>query len=231
LIRRLSTLVFVSLTLAGCGSTGRTATTTPTLVVGPRGGVKAAELDVESGASSLTLRTANLGGDLYRVSTPSGSGVSPSVVRQGNRYQVFLHGNGPGPAAVVVLLSRSVSWSIRLDGGSSDLVADLRTGTVRDVDLVAGNAHVSLVLPNPHGTVGVQMAGGASQFTIRAPQAVPVRIALDGGAGTVALDGATHTGIAGGTVFAPPSWSTASDRYNVVATAGVSSLTLTHGPA
>jgi hypothetical protein len=142
-------LLVVAPLIAGCGSTDRATTTTPTIVVGALGDTKAAELDVESGASSLTLRTASLGGDLYRVSTTSGSGVSPAVVRQGSRYQVFLHGNGPGPAAVVVLLSRAVAWSIRLDGGSSDLVADLGSGTVRDVDLVAGNAHVSLVLPNP----------------------------------------------------------------------------------
>lgn len=198
------------------------------MVVGARGGASAAELDVESGATSLTLRTANLGGDLYRVSTPSGSGVSPSVVRQGNRYQVSLNGKGPGPAVLLVLLSRSVSWSLRLDGGSSDLVVDLGSGTVRDVDLVAGNARARLVLGNPRGTVPVQLAGGASQFTIRAPRAVPVRVALDGGAGTVILDGATHTGIVDGTVFMPPSWATAGDRYNVVATGGVSSLTLTH---
>jgi hypothetical protein len=227
--RRLLVLLSVSPLIAGCGGSADPATTTtPTMAVGAKSGTKAAELDVESGASSLTLRTANLGGDLYRVSTTSGSGVSPSVVRQGSRYQVFLHGNGPGTADVVVLLSRSVAWSIRLDGGSSALVANLGSGTVRDVDLVAGNAHVSLVLPNPHGTVGVQMAGGASQFRIRAPQGVPVRIAVDGGAGTIILNGVTHAGIAGGTVFAPPSWSTATDRYNVVATGGVSSLTLTH---
>jgi hypothetical protein len=219
-------LLVLSLLLAGCGSTGRAAAIRSTVAVAPQGAVSGAQLDIQSGAGSLTLRTRNLGADLYRISTPAGSGLSPVVVRHGNRFQVFLRGHGPGPAALTVLLSSSAVWSIRLDGGSSDLVADLGTGRLRDLDLVAGNAHVSLVLPQPHGTVPVRVAGGASQLTIRAPRAAPVRFELDGGAGSAVLDGTSHTGIAGGTVFTPPLWSSAANRYDVVASAGVGSIAL-----
>ncbi|MFC7760502.1 hypothetical protein ACFQY4_22570 [Catellatospora bangladeshensis] len=40
------------------------------------------------------------------------------------------------------------------------------------------------------------------------------------------VDGVRRSGIAGGTVFTPPGWADAADRYDVDATAGVSTLTV-----
>ncbi len=213
---------------AGCGSGGSTTTTTDggTQVAGALDGSRVAELDVESGASSVTVRAAALGGDLYRVSTPSGAGIRPDVVRHGGRVQVFLVSAGSGPAAVTVLVARGVRWELRFDGGATDVVANLGGARLSSVDFVAGDSHIGLTLPAPHGSVPVRMAGGASQFTIEVPSGVPVRTSLDGGAGSVELDGVTHTGVAGGTVFTPFGWTAAADRYDVVAQAGVSALTV-----
>jgi hypothetical protein len=47
-----------------------------------------------------------------------------------------------------------------------------------------------------------------------------------GGAGSVRIDGAVHTGIPGGTVYTAAGWDSATDRYLIDNTAGVSSLTL-----
>jgi hypothetical protein len=49
-------------------------------------------------------------------------------------------------------------------------------------------------------------------------------VVIDGGAAHVSLDGVTHTGVAAGSVFSSPGWSSAHDRYELHARGGVSSL-------
>jgi hypothetical protein len=224
-VRRLGPALAVGvacLLAAGCGGHHPGATT----VSGGKDGATAARLEVESGATSITVRATDLGDDLYRVSTPDGAGVKPSVVRDGGRVQVFLSSNGSGPAAVTVLIADDVVWRLRFDGGATDLAVDLRHGRPRAVDLVAGDAHVSLRLPPPHGTVPIQLAAGASELALHVAGRAPVRVAVQSGAASVTLDGVEHHGVAAGTVFAPPGWAAAADRYDVLAHAGVGTLTL-----
>ena len=47
-----------------------------------------------------------------------------------------------------------------------------------------------------------------------------------GGAGSVTIDGVAHNGLSSGTTFASDGWNTASDRYDIDNTAGVSTLTV-----
>ena len=209
--------------LAGCGGSKRHANT----VTGARDGADSADLDLQSGANSVTVRATDIGDDLYRVTTPADAGVKPSVTRDGGRIQVFLASHGSGPATVTILVSTDVHWRMRFNGGATDLVADLHQAHLSTIDFAAGDAHISLALPKPRGTIPVQMNGGASEFVLRAPKHVPVRVAVDGGAASFVLDGATHTGVAGGTVFTPPDWTATANRYDIVAHAGVSTLTLT----
>jgi len=45
------------------------------------------------------------------------------------------------------------------------------------------------------------------------------------GAGTVTVDGATRTGVAGGTTITGDGWDGATDRYDVIASGGMSAFT------
>jgi hypothetical protein len=44
----------------------------------------------------------------------------------------------------------------------------------------------------------------------------------------VTIDGAVHSGVAGGTAFVSPGWDSASDRYDIDCAAGVSQLFVDH---
>jgi hypothetical protein len=70
------------------------------------------------------------------------------------------------------------------------------------------------------------MTGGAGQLTIHTPAETPGRITVGGGAARVTLDGNHHTGVPGGTVFEPPAWAGARDRYDIDMAAAVSTLTV-----
>src|SRR3954469_9507016 len=107
------------------------------VVQSDRGGLTAATVDLVSGATTVTVRAADLGDRLVRVSTPDGSGLVPAVVRTGSLVQVHRHDNGAGgPAAVVIDLARGVAWDVRLTAGATADTLDLRGASVRSVTFV-----------------------------------------------------------------------------------------------
>lgn len=181
----------------------------------PADGHSTAALDVVSGTRLLSVRVANLGGTsgtLLRATTPRGAPpprlrTSPAGAtdRSGDNELVFLSASS-GASPVTVTLNAAVTWRLDFAAGTERTVADLRGGRVAGISITAGSDIVDLTLPRPRGTVPIVMTGGASQFLITAPAGVPVRITAGGGAGEVSLDGATHVGVAGGTVFATPGW-------------------------
>ncbi|WP_203714848.1 hypothetical protein [Asanoa siamensis] len=199
-------------------------------VVGPRAGLDAATVVLDSGVTGVTVRVADLGGDLFRVRTPDGSSVVPVASRSGADVRLTTAGTGLGGAAALdVTLHRAVRWQVRLGGGARDAQVDLRDGAVSGVEFVAGFGRIALTLPPPRGTVPVRMSGGADSFRLVLPGDAPVRVRVGGGAGSVVVDGVTRTGVPGGTVVEGPTWAAAADRYDVDLAAGVSRLVLDRG--
>jgi hypothetical protein len=251
---------------------------------GPVDDVHDATLEVASGTDAITVRSEDLGDDLYRISTPDGS-VAPAVEREDGGDDVMVRvrlvddddadddadrdvdrawppwddddpndrwSEGRGgdrddemddddgtdddgidddapagdDATMEIRLNSQVRWTLRLAGGSDTATIDMRAGGLAGVEFAAGVSHIQLSLPAPDGTVAVRMLAGASEFDMTAPSGVPARVRLGSGAGSVTVDGSTRTGVAQGTVLTPPSWDSASDRYDIDASAGVSRLTL-----
>jgi hypothetical protein len=181
-------------------------------------------VDLVSGATTVSVRTADLGTDRVRATTPDGAGVAPVLDVADDTVTVHLVSTGlAGPAAVTVLLDPRVRWQVRMSGGAVSQRLDLRGARLSGVDLVAGATRIELDLPVPDRTVPVRMAGGATEFTVHVPAGVATGVRVDGGAGSTDVDGVRRTGLAGGTVL---STATAPDRYDVDATAGVSTLVL-----
>jgi hypothetical protein len=211
------------MTLAGCSGAHRGP---PHMVTMPRDGRASATLEVVNGASTVTVGTADLGGNLIRVSTPGNSGIRPSLLGHGPVLLYLDSTGGSGPAAVRILLNPHVTWRLRFAGGTSLTAVDLGHGRVAGVDFAAGTSVITMTLPRPGGTASVTLAGGASQVTLGLPAGVPARLRLDGGAASATLAGQTHVGVAGGTVLAAPGWAQAASRYDIDAPAGVSAISV-----
>lgn len=208
--------------VAGCDS----ADADGRVVTGELAGRRQAELDVVSGADTVTVRAADLGDDLFRASAPEGARVVPAVDMTGSAVHLSLaDSGGRGGADVVIELNKKVEWQIRLDGGAKQATIAMERGRLTGLDFGAGNSRIEARLPVPEGTVPVRMAGGTSVFDLRLPRNVAAQVRMTGGAGSATIDGAVHTGIAGGTVYTPDNWDTATDRYMIDNTAGVSALT------
>jgi hypothetical protein len=208
--------------LVGCSGAHRA----PHTVTMPRDSLRSATLAVVNGATTITVGTADLGGNLIRVSTPENSGIRPSLLGRGTVMLYLDPVGGSGPAAVRILLNPHVTWRLRFAGGTSLTSLNLGHAQVSGVDFAAGTSVISMTLPRPGGTASVTLAGGASQVTMSLPAGVPARLRLDGGAASATLAGQTHTGVAGGTVLAAPGWASSASRYDIDAPAGVSAISV-----
>jgi hypothetical protein len=197
-------------------------------VSAPLGDTRAAEFQLAAGVTAVVVRAADLGGDLYRASTPDGSGFVPRVARDGDVVKLRLANvldNGTSDT-VTMELNQRVKWRITLVGGSESASVDLRSAAVAGVDFIGGVARIELWLPKPQGEVAVRMLGGAQDFVVRTPMGVPVRVVLTRGAASVTVDGVKRTGVVAGTRLVPTGWETARDRYTVDAVAGLATLTV-----
>jgi hypothetical protein len=180
-----------------------------------------ATLDVVGGVSSVLVRG---GGSGVTASTPEGSRVVPVVSVDGGTVRVRVaDAGGSGPAALTVVLGSGSRWDVRISGGADEATLDLGRASLGGVDFAAGIGRIEATLPRPEGVVPVRMAGGTSRLALHLPAGTAYGLRVGGGAGSVETDGLRRTGLAGGTTVAT---STAADRYQVDATAGVSAVVL-----
>ncbi|GAB3848842.1 hypothetical protein GCM10029963_32330 [Micromonospora andamanensis] len=197
------------------------------VVTGAAGDLREATFVLLDGADVVRIGTADLGEDAYRVSTPRDASVRPAVSLTDGSLLTSLRGTDrDGPAVVEVVLAESVRWHVRLNGGAKEQHLDLRGARVGDVEFTAGANRIELTLPAPEGTQRTVLGGGASQVVVHLAGDAPVQVRAGGGAGSVTVDGTTHSGVAGGTIFTPPEWNSTTDRYDIDATGGVSSVTV-----
>jgi hypothetical protein len=199
------------------------------VVTAPLGDRHDGTLDLVGGVGAVVIRSADLDGDRFRVSTPDGSGQVPRVEDRDGVTALSLVDAGEGSsgkATLEVLLSARATWRIRISGGADSARLDLRAGPVSEVDLASGISTVEIWLPAPRGTGVIRETGGTSLLALHAPAAAPVSVTVSGGAGSVVVDGVTHSGIGAPTTYAPDGWSTTTDRYDVQAVGGLSQLRL-----
>jgi hypothetical protein len=232
-VRRSAWLVATAsiLLTVGCGGgsnpTGRSTPGAAHVVALPRGSVKTASLDLESGVSAVDITTANLPGQLLSAVTPGSSGITPSLTTGANgivRVDLPHASGGGGPSRLVVVLARSVTWSVFLNGGASTERLDLRGGSANVVDLGAGVSMARITLPRPTGTDLLRMTGGASRLVIDVPRGAATRVHVKGGASTVRIGTTTHTGVDGSATYDSHGYAGAADRIDLEIEAGVSSL-------
>jgi hypothetical protein len=133
-----------------------------------------------------------------------------------------------GQSGVTVLISMAVRWSVRVSGSASDITVDLSGVQLSALELASGAEHIDLSLRHPAGTLTVQMNGGTGALTVHAATGIPVRLRLDHGSASVTVDGVKRTSLDAGTVVEPPGWNAATDRYEIDATGGASTVTVDH---
>jgi len=211
------------------------------LLTAPLAGRRNGTFVLADGLSSFELRVAELGDDLYRISTPAGSGVAGRPAVQGETVRLDLVESGTrGPRTVRVLLNERVAWRLHLVGGVSSQVLDLTRARLLGVELAGGSSRTEILLPpiisggsgNPAGShsdqpasmLTVRLTGGTSQLDVRVPGETPVRVRAGAGAGSVVVRDARWDGVAAGSVLGTPGWDRSAERLYLDLVAGANSV-------
>ena len=204
---------------AGGNTKGRTVTA-------PLGGRKTAAFELVAATTKVNVRTADLGGDLFKITAADDSGVLPSPLISKDRVRLQLTRDGDGTSGDMdVVLSSKVRWSLRFAGSADEQIVDLTAGQVAGIDVVGGSRRFELSLPKASGTVPVLVTGAVEDFSIQSPADSPVRVKVDSGAKTVAAGDVTLRDVKPGSTLTPKDWKVA-NRYDVHAAARLTLLSV-----
>jgi DNA-binding MarR family transcriptional regulator len=194
----------------------------------PLGGVESARLVVSSGVSMLTLRADTKMTDLYRARF---EGPLPDVkAKEGVvsiRYPRRLWALGAKRIAEVTL-STAVPWRIVIQGGASDVTADVRSLNLAGLEVKGGLSMIHLNLPSPSRTVPIRISGGASEIAVRRPAGVAARVHLKGWASTFAFDDQIFSNLGNDVRMQSPGYNAAAPGYDIEVLSSVSTVTVTY---
>jgi DNA-binding MarR family transcriptional regulator len=197
----------------------------------PLGDLESAQLVVSSGISRLTLRAEAGMTELYRARF---EGPLPEMkVKEGVvtiRYplRLWVLGGGFGRSAEVAL-STAIPWRISIQGGASEIAAELAGLDLAGLQVKGGVSMIRLELPVPSGIVPVRVSGGASEITVRRPADVAARVHLKGWASTFVFDDQTFSDLGNDVRLQSPGYEAADRRYDIEVSSSASMVTITAG--
>ena len=114
-----------------------------------------------------------------------------------------------------VRLERTIPWSIDIDGGLTDLDADLSGLHLVALELRGGANHIRLGLPRPEGTVRIALGGGASVVRIDRHAGSAIEVRFRERVSHLRFDGRRGDGQDGGTVIRSEGFAAAVDRTEI----------------
>jgi len=100
----------------------------------------------------------------------------------------------------------------------------LRHLQLTKLEVSGGANRMDAQLPAAKGTVMLQVSGGASNLTLRAPTETQWRIGVSGGANAVTINGSTSGAFGGDFERQSPGYGTATNRYDIQISGGASHL-------
>jgi DNA-binding MarR family transcriptional regulator len=150
---------------------------------------------VVSSCTRLILRTSEGMAELYQArfegSVPNVAAKDGVVTIRYPRRLLDLSGE---QRQAVVTLSRAIPWQIVIQGGGSDVTAELGGLDLEGGEIKGGGSRIHLELPVPSEVVPIRISGGGSEIIVRRPAGVAVRAHLKGGGSALVFDDQTHVG-------------------------------------
>lgn len=196
----------------------------------PLGELESARLVVSSGLSRLTLRANDEMADLYQARF---EGQLPDVkAKEGVvtiRYPRRLWVLGGEQRVAEVILSTAIPWRIAIQGGTSEVTAELSGLDLAGLEAKGGLSSIRLDLPAPSGVVPIRISGGASEIIVRRPQGVAARVYLKGWASHFVFDDQTFSNMGNNVRLQSSDYEVNAPYYDIKVASSVSTVTITSG--
>jgi hypothetical protein len=197
----------------------------------PLGGLSQATVQIDVGAASMTVRSSDLGSDLYRAHITY-SGQKPSVnldtssgelhISQGNSGFTFLQTRR---FDLDLQINSQVAWKINTNTGASTDTFKLGGVNVTSMTLNTGASREDITLGPPTGTVQITVDGGAPTVHLHRPSGTQASVDVSGGFASLDADGHGYHGI-GSESWQSDGYDSATDRYQVMVNGGASTVTM-----
>jgi DNA-binding MarR family transcriptional regulator len=195
----------------------------------PRGNLTHAQL-VLAGTTRLTVTADERLADLYWLNF---EGRPPEVKALNGvvtiRYPRRLWLPGVKARAAEVRLNAAVAWQIVLQGGASDITADLTHLNLTGLEARGGMSMIRLQLPAPTSLVPIRISGGASEVTLGRPAGVPARVHLKGWASSFVFDEQSYNYLGNDVRLQSPTYDGVAPSYDIEVDSSVSGITITAG--
>jgi DNA-binding MarR family transcriptional regulator len=198
----------------------------------PPGDLERARLVVSSGVSMLTLRADTGMSDLYRARF---EGPRPDVrakdgvvsIRYPRRLASWVPG---GPKRIAkVTLTTAIPWWIAIQGGASEITAELGSLNLAGLEVKGGLSMINLNLPSPSTAVPIRVSGGASQILVRRPAGVAARVHLKGWASEFTFDDEIFSNLGNDVRMQSPGFEASAPHYDIEILSSASQVTVTSG--
>jgi DNA-binding MarR family transcriptional regulator len=191
----------------------------------PLGGLTSARLLVRSGTSAMTLGSEHGTPDLYHARF---EGSVPQVRLRDGTVSVQYRGMFDWRRRkALIRLNDAVPWVIDLQGGASNLTADLADLDLRGLSLTGGASQMRVSLGRPTGLVPMKIVGGTTNLAVERPAGVPFRVSVLGGITKLEFDGTKHGSQGGMVSIESPGASRAADRFALEIVGGATKVTVT----
>ena len=192
--------------------------------------LKSGRLVVSSGISRLTLRTTEGMAELYQARF---EGPVPDVKAKDGvvtiRYPRRLLGLGGQQRAAEVTLNVAIPWQIVIQGGASDVTAELGGLDLAGLEVKGGLSSIRLELPMPSGVVPIRISGGASEIIVRRPVGVAARAHLKGWVSTFVFDDQTFSDMGNNVWLQSSGFEPTAPYYDIEVSSSASMVTITSG--
>jgi DNA-binding MarR family transcriptional regulator len=196
----------------------------------PLGDLESARLVFSSGAFRLNLRASDVKGTLYQARF---EGPVPDVkAKEGVvtvRYPRRLWVPSKEKTAAEVTLSVAIPWQIVIQGGASEITAELGGLNLVSLEVKGGLHKVHLDLPAPTGRVPMRISGGVSEVTVRRPAGVAARVHLKGWAAEFVFDDQTFSAVGNDVRLQSQGFDPATPYYDIEVASSASKVTITSG--
>ncbi len=196
----------------------------------PLADLESARLVFPSGAFRLNLRAGDVKGALYQARF---EGPVPDVKAKDGvvtiRYPRRLWVPSKEKRAAEVTLSVAIPWQVVIQGGASEITAELGGLNLAGLEVKGGLNMVRLDLPAPSGVVPMRISGGASEVIIRRPTGTTARVHIKGWAYKFVFDDQTFSAVGNDVRLQNPGFDPATPYYDIEVASSASQLTITSG--
>ena len=160
-------------------------------------------------------------------------GPVPSVAAKDGvvtiRYPRRLLGLGGQQREAEVALNIAIPWQIVIQGGASDVTAELGGLDLAGLEVKGGLSMIRLELPAPSGVVPIRISGGASEIIVRRPVGVAARAHLKGWVSTFVFDNQTFSDMGNNVWLQSSGFEPTAPYYDIEVSSSASMVTIISG--